>query len=87
MHHPRPFYICYTSSKDNNDKSKNEKKKKKENQKQEQLHLSESNKDILKTANEVIDLIAIGKLFQSSGALNLNERLPISVCILPGTSK
>ena len=48
------------------------------NQKQVQLHLSKSSKDILKEGNELIVLISIGKLFQSIGALNLNQRLPIS---------
>ena len=49
------------------------------NQKQEQVDLSETNKDVLKTGNEVVDLIKIGKLFQSKGALYIKERLPISL--------
>ena len=37
------------------------------------------NKDVLKDLKDVINLSDPGKLFQSKGALNLNERLPLSL--------
>ena len=84
-HHPRPIYICYTChlyTINKGTKVRNQIR----NQKQEQFELSESSKELLNTGNDIIDRSTVDKLFQSEGALNWNERLPISFC-MAGTTK